>query len=185
MSKDFERYARRIIGEELRSFEALCFNRAKDLQDPYSFLRAAPGMQTPQHVRPIVELAAQKSARRSISAQGGEGLSAVESFAYEVAGLTEGPGCVPQLISVTGPEESFEIFECNIASERGGALDGNFTEPYSCGLVWNSYHFIEDVIGKGSSIGLSLDHLTERGVAFAEWLFDDQVQAMRTSGRGS
>lgn len=180
MNFEFERYKGYLVGDEMKSFEALCFHRAEELSDAYSILLSAPKMNDPDHVKGIVAEASKVVSEAIIAAYKAEDGSGAEAFAYALGRLCEGPGCIPQLVSMMGPDERFDIYECNIAQERGGPLDSTFTEPYSCGLVWNSYHFIEDVIEKGSSVGLSLDHLTESGVEFAEWLFPDHVRAMRT-----
>lgn len=185
MSKTFERYKSCLVGDDQKSFEALCFHRADELPNAYDLLLAAPKMNDKDHVAALIAAASERSREAVMASYQSGDQSGGEPFAYTLAGLCEGPGCIPQLISVIGPDEKFDLFECNIAKERGGPLDSTFTEPYACGLVWNSFHFIEDVIGKGSSVSLSLDHLTELGVEYAEWLFADRISVMRArSGRG-
>lgn len=185
MSTTFERYKRCLVGDDQNSFEALCFHRADERPDAYAVLLSAPRMNDRDHVASLVALASMQSKQAVDAAYKTEDQSGAEPFAYTLASLCEGPGCIPQLISVMGPDLKFDLFDCNIAQERGGPLDSTFTEPYACGLVWNSFHFFEDVIGKGSSVSLSLDHLTELGVEYAEWLFADRISVMRArSGRG-
>ena len=179
MSKDFERYKSSLVGDELTSFEALCFHEADDLAAPYTFFIASPRMNEMSFVANLISHAAKNAQEAIGAAYRTEGQSGAEVFAYTVGHLFEGPGCIPQLISVIGADDHFDLFECNIATERGGPIDSTFSEPHACGLVWNSFHFIEDVVGKGSSIGISLDHLTARGVEFAEWMFEARVTAMR------
>lgn len=184
MSKTFERYKSCLAGDDLRSFEALCFHRADELPDAYAILLSAPKMNDKDHVAFLVASASELSKEAVRAAYQAKDQTGGEPFAYTLASLCEGPGCIPQLISVIGPDDHFDLFECNIAQERGGALDSTFTEPYALGLVWNSYHFVEDVIGRGSSVGLSLDHLTELGVEFAQWMFADRIETMRAGSSG-
>ncbi len=102
-------------------------------------------------------------------------------FAYALASLCEGPGCIPSLISVNGPDPDGKAnsFECNIMHERGGAINSNFSSHLWCGLTCESYCYYEDPFGKGSRVSFSTDHLTDEGVEFAKWLFTDRIEALR------
>jgi len=55
--------------------------------------------------------------------------SGARIFAYALASLCEGPGCIPTLISARGPDGKFDVFECNIMQERGGAINSTFHRP--------------------------------------------------------
>lgn len=179
MSQVFERQRRAFSATDLVSFEALCFHRSDEVAAPYSIFLRAPRMNDRPVVQELVERASGNSAEAIRRAYASDTGSGSEVFAHALAKLCEGPGCIPGLISVTGPDVSFDLFECNIMHERGGPLNSSFTVPYSCGLTWNSFHFFEDPFGAGSAVGFSTDHLTDAGIEFAEWLFPERIEAMR------
>jgi len=179
LSEKFERYRGLLSGADRESFEALCFHRSEEVVAPYARFLGAPGMHDRVIVQELVRHACENSAeavRRAYATDTGSG---AEIVAYALASLCEAPGCIPGLISVAGPDGRFDLFECNIAQERGGPINSSFTVPYSCGLTWDSFHFFEDPFGEGSAVGFSTDHLTDSGVAFAQWLFGERMQEIR------
>jgi len=181
LSRKFERYHGSFAEADNSAFEALCFHRAEEVATPYSRLLKAPEIKDGVIARLLVERAYEVSAEAIRTAYATATDSGARIFAYALANLCEGPGCIPGLISVCGPDGEFDLFECNIMQKRGGAINSSFTAPYSCGLTWDSYHFVENPFGEGSSVGFSNDHLTETGVEFAKWLFPERIEALRRS----
>jgi hypothetical protein len=179
LTQTFERYHRSFTQTDLRSFEALCFHRAEEVVTPYSMLLRSPAIGNTLVAQVLVEHAYENSEEAIRNAYVTDGVSGARIFAYALARLCEGPGCIPGLISAHGPDGKLDLFECNIMQERGGAINSTFTVPYSCGLTWDSYHFFEDPLGKGSRVSFSNDHLTETGVEFAKWLFPERIEALR------
>ena len=181
MSEIFERYRRSLAEADLESFEALCFHHAETVAAPYSRLLNAPRIQDHAVARALVERAYENSAQAIHDAYATDTECGAKIFAYALASLCEGPGCIPSLISVYGPDRDgkADSFECNILHERGGAINSNFSVFYGCGLTCDSYYYYEEPFGKDSSVTFSTDHLTDEGVEFAKWLFADRIEALR------
>ena len=180
MSERFELYRRSFTDADIETFEALCFHHARTVVAPYSRLLNAPSIRDHAVARALVERAYENAAPviHNVYASGTGSGAAV--FAYALGTLCEGPGCIPTLISVNGPDgHEFDWFECNIMRERGGAIDSTFSVFHGCGLTDDKYHSFEDPFGKGSKVRFSTDHLTDEGVEFAKWLFTDRIEALR------
>jgi hypothetical protein len=183
LSEIFERYRRSLAQADLESFEALCFHHAETVAAPYSRLLNAPRIQDHAVARALVERAYENSAQAIHEAYATDKECGAKIFAYALASLCEGPGCIPSLISVYGPDRDgkADSFECNIQHERGGAINSNFTATYG-GLTCDSYYYYEEPFGKDSSVTFSTDHLTDEGVEFAKWLFSERIEALRRRG---
>jgi hypothetical protein len=178
MNRDFERYKRELSTDDLKSFEALCFHRADEVAEPYTALMNAPKMAEKLVTAPLVKRAWENSEAEIQRAYETDTGSGAKIFAYAVARLVEGPGCVPSLISANNPEK-LDLFECNIQQELGGPLDTTFSGLFGSGLTWDSFHFFQDAFGEGTSINVDSDHLTKLGLEFAQWLWPERIEALR------
>jgi hypothetical protein len=181
LSERFELYRRSFTDADLETFEALCFNQAETVAAPYSRLLNAPSIRDQAVARALVERAHENSAQAIRKAYATDTESGARIFAYALASLCDGPGCIPTLLSVHGPDPDgkFDAFECNIMHERGGAINSTYGVFYGCGLTCDSYCYYEEPFGKDSSVAFSTDHLTDEGVEFAKWLFTDRIEALR------
>ena len=180
MSERFERYRRNFTDADLETFETLCFHHARTVVAPYSRLLNAPRIRDHAVAQALVERAYEDSAPVIDNVYAAGTGSGAAVFAYALGTLCEGPGRIPTLISVNGPDgHEFDWFECNIMRERGGAIDSTFSVFHGCGLTDDTYYFFEDPFGKGSRVSFSTDHLTDDGVEFAKWLYADRIEALR------
>jgi len=178
MDQDFGRYLDYLKPDEVKAFEALCFHCWATRSNAPAALFAAPEIERRAIALSFVGEAFLASGPAIAAAYREPDGSGAEIFARTLVPLLEGPGRVPGLITAIGPDESFDIFECNIQQEHGGHLDSAFSGGHVCGLIWDSYHFVEDAFGQGSSVAFSVNHLTKVGVAFAQWLFPDTLKGV-------
>lgn len=200
MAEDFTRYAEHWSTEDHVSFEALCFHRVDDADEPYTELMRAPRVHDKEWAEEIVKrahAAAKDEIARAAAEyragtpyrtdpETGEGIyrSGAEAFAIAVAKLCDGPGRVASLVSAAGPD--LDLFECNTMHERGGALNSYYSGPFASGAVWDSFHFFEDPFGPDSSVSFTTYHLTKSGLEYCLWRWPKHVaQLRRTEGTRS
>jgi hypothetical protein len=164
--------------KDLDYFEALCFLRADKIARPYSALMRAPAMNSKEACVALTEHALRLVADEVDIASRTDPRSAGNILAYTIAALCEAPGCIPRHIEITGPDASYDV-GIHIGYERGPPLSWHYTKAHSYLYVFNSFNFIDDPLGPGSSIRFANDHLTEMGIAFATRLWPERIEKLR------
>ena len=174
-------YHRDFTEADLETFEALCFQSGqKQLQRRTQGCLRRRAFGTKRLLGRSLSVHA-KIRRKQFTKPMRQTPSAVpRPLRMRSASLCDGPGCIPSLISVYGPDRDGKAnsFECNIMHERGGAINSTFSVFYGCGLTCD-HILLRGPFGKGSSVRFSTDHLTDEGVEFAKWLFSERIEALR------
>ena len=193
MATDFTTYAGRWSPGDHASFEALCFHRVDETNEPYTGLMQAYTIEDREVAAEIVarafemtkdkialayaEYEAKKPIDMSPDAIVDIRHSAAEPFALAIAKLCDGPGRVASLVSTMGPD--LDLFECNTMHERGGPLNSYYTGPFSSGAVWDSFWFFEDPYGPDSSVSFTTYHITKSGRDYCLWRWPERIEALR------
>jgi hypothetical protein len=174
----FNEHIAEFTKKDLEYFEALCFLRADKIARPYSALMRAPAMNSKEACAALTEHALQLVAKELEAASRTDPRAGGNMLAYTIAALCEAPGCIPRAIEVTGPDASYDV-GIHIGHERGPPLSWHYTKAHSYLYVFNSFNFIGDALGPGSSIEFANDHLTEMGIEFAKRLWPERIEEMR------
>lgn len=193
MTEDFKRYAERWSAEDHVAFEALCFHRVDETDEPYSELVRAHTIGEREVAAEIVKHAyaatkaeiekaeADFAAGRpyKIDEETGEEIfrSSAEIFALAIANLGDRPGRVASLVTTSGP--GIQLFECNTMHERGGPLNSYYTGPFSSGAVWDSFWFFENPYGEDSSLSFTTYHITKSGLRYCLWRWPERAAALQ------
>ncbi len=194
MASDLMRWSKKWTAEDHASFEALCFHRVNEVDNPYTRLMRAPEIGQ-QATAAEIARRAYESTKAEIDrvwvnwdagkpdhvdpATGKEVfVSGGQIFAYAVAKLCDSPGRVATLVSTNSPEH-LDLAECNTAHERGGPLDSTFSGPFASGAVWDTYWFFENAFGPNCSVAFTTMHLTDAGVAFCLECWPERIEALR------
>ncbi|MBX3518782.1 MAG: hypothetical protein KF835_02075 [Xanthobacteraceae bacterium] len=193
MTEDIKRYAERWSAEDHASFEALCFHRVDEMDEPYSELMRAHTIETREVAAEIVKraYAATKTEIEKAEADFAAGKpykideetgeeffrSSAEIFALAIAKLGDRPGRVASLVTASGP--GLQLFECNTMHERGGPLNSYYTGPFSSGAVWDSFWFFENPYGEDSSLSFTTYHITKPGLGYCLWRWPERVAALQ------
>jgi hypothetical protein len=193
MPGDIMRWSKEWSAEDHASFEALCFHRVEETNEPYTELLRAPRANDQDYAAEIVkrayeatkdeiaQIAADFAAERphEIDPKTGQGLyrSAASVYALAIAKLCDCPGRVASLVSTLGP--GLDIYECNTMHDRGGPLNSYYTGPFSSGAVWDSFHFFEDAYGEDTSVSFTTYHITKPGLDYCLERYPERVEKLR------
>jgi hypothetical protein len=178
LRSQFNEHIAEFTKKDLEYFEALCFLRADKIARPYSALMRAPAMNSKDACVALTEHALGLVAKELEAASRTDPQSGGNILAYTIAALCEAPGCIPRAIEITGPDASYDV-DIHIGHERGPPLSWHYTKAHSYLYVFNSFNFIDDPLGPGSSIQFANDHLTEMGIEFAKRLWPERIEEMR------
>ena len=118
MSERFELYRRNFTDADLETFEALCFHHARTVVAPYLRLLNAPRIRDQAVAQALVESAYEDSAPVIDNVYAAGTGSGALVFAYALGTLCEGPGRIPTLISVKGPDPEGKFDWCVSAAAQ-------------------------------------------------------------------
>lgn len=178
LHSQFDKHIAKFTKEDLDYFEALVFLRAGEIARPYSALMRAPAMNHKESCAALVQHALKLVGAEVEAARATDPEQAGKILAYTIAALCEAPGCIPRGIEVDGPGFG-DGAAIHIGHERGRPLSNFYTAAHAHLYVFNSFNFLEDVLGPHSSIQFANDHLTEMGIEFALRLWPERIEEMR------
>jgi hypothetical protein len=194
MPSDIMRWSEEWSAEDHRSFEALCFNRADEIEAPYTALMRAPEIEKIEVAAEIVKRA-YESKKAEIErawesweagkpdhidpATGAEVfISGSEVFVLALDRLFQAPGRAPSLISARSSAR-LDWFECNTLHDTIDPAQNFFSGAFASGAVWDSFNFVDDAFGADTYVSFTTEHLTKAGLAFCLERYPERVEALR------